>query len=139
MVAPPRRLAAACLVLSVAAAAAPDRAAIGTAADVLKGTAPAPGHYDAQLCVVVGADNANCGAVTADIGGAGIAVVRISDIVYRLQVFGDRLGVSLFHGPMQIDGFFAPYQWQGSALQFNDAEKNTRYELKLGPRRFDAP
>ena len=92
-----------------------------------------------MLCVTVGAAAANCGPVTADIGGAGQALVRVSDIAYRLEVHADQLGVSLFHGTMQIDGFFAPYQWSGNQLQFNDPEKATRYELKLGPRRFDAP
>ena len=80
----------------------------------------------------------SCGPVTADIGAAGLALVRVSDIAYRLQVIADQLGVTLFHGAMQIDGFFAPYQWSGQSLQFNDAEKGTRYEVKLGTRRFDA-
>ena len=75
--------------------------------------------------------------MTADIGGAGQALVRVSDIAYRLQVHADQLGVTLFHGTMQIDGFFAPYQWSGNNLQFSDPEKGTRYELKLGTRRFD--
>jgi hypothetical protein len=63
--------------------------------------------------------------------------VRIADIVYRLDPWGDRLGITLMHGTMQIDGFFAPYRWQGRTLLFDDPEKSTRYELKLGARRFD--
>jgi hypothetical protein len=124
---------------AVPALAATERSMVGTAGDVLKAAPPPPGHYDAVLCVAVGAAAPSCGPVTADIGGAGQALVRISDIAYRLEVRADQLGVSLFHGTMQIDGFFAPYQWNGSQLQFNDTEKATRYELKLGPRRFDGP
>ena len=126
-------------VLPAAGLAATERAEAGSASDVLKGQPPPPGHYDAVLCVTVGAAAASCGPVTADIGGTGQALVRVSDIAYRLEVRADQLGVSLFHGTMQIDGFFAPYQWNGSQLQFNDTEKATRYELKLGTRRFDGP
>ena len=138
--APWRRLAAATMALvTLSVGAAPERAMVGTAGDLLKAAAPPPGRYDAVLCVTVGAEAASCGPVTADIGGAGQALVRVSDIAYRLEVRADQLGVSLFHGTMQIDGFFAPYQWAGNQLQFSDPEKGTRYELKLGPRRFDAP
>jgi hypothetical protein len=112
--------------------------AASPAADLLKGQPPAAGQYDAVMCVSVGSAPAQCGPVTADIGSGGLALVRVSDIAYRLQVFADQLGVTLLHGTMQIDGFFAPYQWSGSTLQFSDSEKNTRYELKLGTRRFDA-
>ena len=129
-----RRLALA----GMALAAAPAPAAIGTAAGLLQGPPPPPGHYDALLCVTVGAAAASCGPVTADVS-AGQALVRVSDIAYRLQVMGDQLGVSMFHGTMQVDGFFAPYQWNTRRLQFSDPEKGTRYELQLGPRRFDAP
>lgn len=121
------------------ALAASERGMVGTAGELLKAAPPPPGHYDAVLCVTVGAAEASCGPVTADIGSAGQTLVRVADIAYRLQVFADQLGVSLFHGTMQIDGFFAPYQWNGNQLQFNDTEKATRYELKLGTRRFDGP
>jgi len=128
------------LVLAATSAlAAPERGMVGTAGDLLKAAPPPQGHYDAVLCVTVGATAASCGPATADIGSAGQALVRVSDIAYRLEVRADQLGVSLFHGMVQIDGFFAPYQWNGNQLQFNDTEKATRYELKLGPRRFDGP
>lgn len=101
------------------------------------GTPPPPaGLYDAQLCVAVAATPAQCGPVTAQIDETGQAEVRLDDIVYRLQVRGDQLGVALFHGTMQIDGFFARYQWAGTKLAFSDPEKGARYELKLGTRRF---
>jgi hypothetical protein len=130
------------LVLALAAApalGATERGMVDTAGEVLKAAPPPAGHYDAVLCVTVGTAAANCGPAKADIGSAGQALVRVSDIAFRLEVRADQLGVSLFHGTMQIDGFFAPYRWNGNQLQFDDAEKGTRYELKLGPRRFDAP
>jgi hypothetical protein len=120
------------------AMAASERGALGSASELLKGLPPPPGHYDAVMCVTVGAGPASCGPVTVDIGSAGQALVRVSDIAYRLEVYADQLGVTLFHGTMQIDGFFAPYQWSGNSLQFSDPEKGTRYEVKLGTRRFDA-
>jgi hypothetical protein len=133
-------VAVAMLVLGTAPAqAAPERAVPGPAADLLKGQPPPPGHYDAVMCVTIGQAAASCGPVTADIGGAGQALVRVSDIAYRLEVHADQLGVTLFHGTMQIDGFFAPYRWSGNQLQFADPEKGTRYEVKLGSRRFDTP
>lgn len=100
---------------------------------------PAPGLYDATLCVNAAPAPQSCGPVTADLDGDGRLYVRISDIVYRLEPWGERLGISLFHGTMQIDGFFAQYRWSGKTLQFVDAEKTTRYELSLGTRRFDSP
>jgi hypothetical protein len=115
------------------------QAAAGSAG-VLSIAAPPPaGTYDARLCVSTGSAPQHCGPVTVDLGDAGLALVRISDIAYRLEVYGGQLGVTLFHGTMQIDGFFAQYQWNGSLLRFVDQEKNTRYELKLGVRRFGSP
>ena len=121
------------------ALAASDQGSLGTAAELLKGLPPPPGHYDAVMCVTTGDAQASCGPVTADIGAAGQALLRVSDIAYRLQVHADQLGVTLFHGTMQIDGFFAPYRWAGNHLLFNDPDKGTRYEVKLGTRRFDTP
>jgi hypothetical protein len=126
-------------VLPAAGLAATERAEAGSASDVLKGQPPPPGHYDAVLCVTVGSAQPNCGPVRADIGPAGQALVRVSDIAYRLEIYADQLGVTLFHGTMQIDGFFAPYRWQPNLLQFSDPEKGTRYEVQLGARRFDTP
>ena len=136
----PRVLLACLAWTAVPALAASDRGgATGAAGDLLRGSPAPAGDYDAQMCVTVGAEATHCGPVSADIGPAGQALLRISDIAYRLELYGDRLGVSLFHGTMQIDGFFAPYRWSGLQLQFIDTEKATRYELKLGPRRFDLP
>ena len=126
-----------CAALALSAAAA--QPATGTSAPLPLAAPPAAGHYDARLCVTVNTTPQQCGPVTADLGDAGQVLVRVSDIAYRLELYGEQLGVTLFHGNMQIDGFFATYQWVGGQLQFTDPEKNTRYELKLGTRRFDSP
>lgn len=123
--------------LPFAAASAPPPAGERTGASVLSTQPPPAGIYDASLCVATAAGPANCGPVVADIDDQGRLDVRISDIVYRLEPYAEQLGITLFHGTMQIDGFFARYQWNGRTLQFSDPEKNTRYELKLGTRRFD--
>ena len=106
------------------------------AAPVLATAAPPSGVYDAQLCVAVGAAAPQCGPVVVEMGPGNFVWIQIEDVVYRLQTAEDQIGVTLFHGTMQIDGFFARYRWAGTTLQFNDVEKNTRYELKLGTRRF---
>ncbi len=102
------------------------------------GEAPAPGDFDATLCVAVAAAPPDCGPVSARVDAAGRTVVRISDIVYLLQMYGEQLGITMFHGAMQVDGFFAPYRWRGLELEFVDVEKNTRYELRLGAPRAPA-
>jgi hypothetical protein len=38
------------------------------------------------------------------------------------------------HGTMQIDEFSAAYEWAANALQFADADKQTRYEVQFGER-----
>jgi len=132
---PPPRQAAAWLLFASTAV----HAAAGAPGALPIAVQPAAGHYDARLCVTVKDAAQQCGPVTVDVGEAGQALVRVSDIAYRLEVYGEQLGVTLFHGPMQIDGFFATYQWSATQLLFTDTEKKTRYELKLGTRRFDAP
>ncbi len=128
-----------CLLLLGLAARLQAAPAAAVAPDMLSMTAPTAGYYDARLCVAVSNTPQRCGPVTVDLDDVGQLLVHISDIAYRLEVHGEQLGVTLFHGNMQIDGFFAPYQWTGSQLQFTDVEKSTRYELRLGTRRFDAP
>lgn len=125
--------------LPAIAVAAPGVPGADGAKTVLDSHPPAAGVYDASLCVLAAPAPRSCGPVTADLGADGKLYVRISDIVYRLEPYGEQLGVSLFHGTMQIDGFFAPFRWNGKMLQFVDDEKTTRYELSLGTRRFDSP
>ena len=137
--APALAVCVAAAVLPAAVQAAADRAEPGVASDVLKGQPPPAGQYDAVLCVTVGGAAPSCGPVRADIGNAGQVLVRVSDIAYRLEIYADQLGVTLFHGTMQIDGFFAPYRWHANQLQFNDTEQSTRYEVKLVTLRIDTP
>ena len=124
---------------AAAALAASEPGARGTAGALLQGAPPTAGHYDAVLCVAVGPRAADCGPVEVEVDGTGRTLVRFSDFVYRLELYGEQLGISMFHGTMQVDGFFAPYRWSAKQLQFIDSEKGARYELKLGPRRFDGP
>ena len=98
--------------------------------------APALGRYDGQFCVTVASDSAaSCGPAEVDVLRGRELRVRISDIVYRLKLNSSQVEVVLMHGTMQIDEFVALYDWAGNALQFDDAEKRTRYELRLSPRK----
>jgi hypothetical protein len=132
-----RRCRAAAVGAFVAAAQAATPGPMDALPAALSAAPPAPGAYDAELCTAVAPAPARCGPVAADVRDGGRVIVRIADIVYRLEPWDDRLGITLMHGTMQIDGFFATYRWQGRTLLFDDTEKATRYELKLGARRFD--
>jgi hypothetical protein len=108
------------------ALAAPDHA--GAAA-------PDVGRYEGLLCVATRAGvEPTCGSVDVELRSGGRMVVRVADIVYRLVLGRDQLEVATLHGPMQIDEFNAPYEWQGETLRFNDLAKAVRYEVRLGPR-----
>ena len=96
--------------------------------------APPSGRYDGRFCVTVGDAAAECGPAQVQVLRRRRLNVRISDIVYQLTLHSSQLDVVLMHGTMQIDGFFANYEWRGNALQFFDREKRTRYELHLAPR-----
>jgi hypothetical protein len=98
---------------------------------------PATGTYAARLCVTLADQPASCGPAQAHLAGHRLRV-RISDIEYRLELqprraAGDLIAL-LMHGAMQIDEFNAPYEWRGPVLQFDDADKRTRYEVQLGER-----
>ena len=106
------------------------------AASAAGANTPAPGRYDGQFCVTVASDSAaHCGPAEVDVLRDRRLRVRISDIVYRLRLHSSQVEVVLMHGTMQIDGFVAAYEWAGTALQFDDLEKRTRYELRLSPRK----
>lgn len=94
---------------------------------------PSAGRYDARLCVKLGDAQANCGPADAQVLRHNRLLVRISDIVYQLKLHSSQAEVVLMHGTMQIDGFVANYEWEGSTLAFVDADKRTRYELSLRP------
>jgi len=91
---------------------------------------PAAGRYAAQWCVAVPNAQRECGPAEAEWRTGGRARVRISDIVYILQLHTSQVDVVLKHGAMQIDGFTAIYEWDGATLRFVDADKNVRYELR---------
>lgn len=96
---------------------------------------PQDGRYDGHLCVTVAAAAANCGAVEVELNNGLQAAVRVSDITYHLWLYPSRLSAVLTHGNMQIHEFDSSYAWQGLTLQFADAAKSARYELRLGERR----
>lgn len=97
--------------------------------------APAPGRYEATLCVTTAASAPpSCGAAELDIRSASRARVRVADIVYRLHLRPAQLDVATMHGTMQIDEFSAEYEWQGDVLRFVDVDKEVKYEVKTGVR-----
>ena len=99
--------------------------------------APAAGSYDARLCVTLAAQAPSCGPAQAQLSG-GRLQVKVNDIVYRLKLQPKRehgqLEVLLMHGTMQIDEFSAAYEWAANHLQFDDADKQTHYEVQFGER-----
>lgn len=103
------------------------------AASAARGEAPPPGRYEGRWCVGVGEAAADCGPARVDVLRPRRLNVRISDIVYQLTLSSSQVDVVLMHGTMQIDGFFAQYEWDGDVLQFVDREKRTRYALTLAP------
>jgi len=108
-------------------------AAVALAA-VATAQVPAPGRYDAELCVANPAgEPARCGGAELVVESTRRAQVRVADIVYRLRLRSSQLDVQTMHGAMQIDGFGADFVWQDGALVFTDAEKNVRYEIRPVP------
>lgn len=102
---------------------------------------PPTGAYAAQWCVTPPNAEAACGPARAEWRTPRRALVRISDIVYALQLRTSQLDVTLKQGAMQIDAFSASYEWDGPTLRFVDAAKGVRYELRLDaapPRRAAA-
>ena len=97
--------------------------------------APAAGRYEGRFCVAIRSGPPDCGPVQVDLRRADQALVRVSDLLYSLTLRSGKVDVVLKHGAMQIDGFTAPYEWQGNALRFVDADKGVRYEVQLGERR----
>jgi len=94
--------------------------------------APAPGRYDATLCVSSAALAASCGPAEVDVRASGAVWVQVSDIVYRLRISPGQAVVVVTQGTMQIDEFDAGAEWSGSSLLFADADKQVRYEVQVG-------
>lgn len=109
------------------------------AASAAAAAAPAIGRYDAQLCVSLSAGAPRCGAAEVEWQRDSRARVRVNDISYRLQLHSSQVAVVLMHGAMQVDEFVAPFEWAGTTLQFADAARNARYELRLGERKVSRP
>ncbi|MET0334259.1 MAG: hypothetical protein ABW190_08290 [Rhizobacter sp.] len=94
---------------------------------------PAPGRYDARLCVTVNTQAPSCGPVQAQLGRDGSLSVRIDDIRYQLS-FEQGLAVVLtMHGNMLVSEFLSSYRWAGSTLLFGDRARGAQYELDLAP------
>ena len=110
-------------------------AAAAITSPALAAPAPEAGRYDAQLCVATGPAGPSCGPADVELRANGEARVRIADIVYRLQLNSSQVEVVLMQGTMQLDEFVASYEWVGRSLQFDDKDKNARYEVRLGARR----
>ena len=94
-----------------------------------------PGRYDAELCVATRPQAApTCGVADVEVAPDAIRV-RVADIVYKLALRRDQLDVETMHGQMQIDQFSAAYLWEGTTLVFSDADKDVRYEVRIGARK----
>jgi len=120
-----RRLACAALVLAADGAV---RAALPTGtvlAEVL------PGRHEVELCVAVGESPPGCGPAEAFADERGGIRVRVSDIVYRLDVQDGAVDVIVMHGTMQIDEFLAAGEWAGTRLKFHDRKKDARYDVRF--------
>lgn len=93
--------------------------------------------FAGQMCVrplQAAPKAADCGAVEIVKESGNQLAVRISDIVYRLQLHASHLDMVLMHGAMQIDELITAYDWQDKTLHFDDADKGMRYEIH-----FDKP
>lgn len=93
---------------------------------------PAPGRYEATLCVGTAAAPVSCGAARFELRPDGQALVRVADVVYRLHLRPAQLDVATMQGTMEIDEFSTAYEWQYGRLLFTDADKNVRYEVRIG-------
>ena len=72
----------------------------------------------AQLCVAVGEAPPDCGPARRRVQRAPARRAhRRSPLIAPASSQGD---VVLMHGTMQIDGFFASYEWDGTTLRFLD-------------------
>ncbi|MEO7336991.1 MAG: hypothetical protein ABIV63_10460 [Caldimonas sp.] len=100
--------------------------------------APAAGRYRGTLCVAASDQPRSCGPAEVDIRPGGAVDVRVSDIVYRLQVRSGKAAVIVMHGTMQIDEFNAGAEWSAESLRFADDEKRVRYEVRVEPARAPA-
>jgi hypothetical protein len=101
---------------------------------VAPAAAPAAGRYEGRLCVATAKGAPECGPAHVELRRAGLAIVRVSDMLYSLTLQSSQVDVVLKHGAMQIDGFTGVYEWKGTALHFVDAGKGVRYEVHFSER-----
>jgi len=98
-------------------------------------TTPAPGRYQATLCVSPSAAAPpTCGPVELAVRSGTRVDVQVADIVYRLHLRPAQVDVVTLHGRVTIDEFSAEYAWQDGVLSFVDADKQARYEVRPGAR-----
>jgi hypothetical protein len=105
--------------------------ATGAASAAVSAGRPAVGRHAGELCVATGPAEPSCGPAQVDLRRDGSARVRVDDLVYHLQLHSSQVEVVLMHGAMQVDEFTVPYAWIGSSLQFNDDERQVRYEVRF--------
>jgi hypothetical protein len=105
--------------------------ATGTASAAVSAGRPAVGRHAGELCVTTGPAETSCGPAQVDLRRDGSVRVRIDDLVYHLQLHSSQVEVVLMHGAMQVDEFTVPYAWVGRSLQFNDDERQARYEVRF--------
>ncbi len=106
------------------------------AASAANAAHPAPGRYDAMLCVATSASAPiSCGAAVLEVRSATRGQVRVADVVYRLHWRPKQLDVAIMQGTMQLDEFSTAYEWHDGTLSFVDTDKSVRYEVRQGKRR----
>lgn len=95
--------------------------------------APAPGHYDARMCVTLNTHTPTCGPMDARVDPDGTLTLRVDDIRYVLSFEQGLLVGITMHGNMQIAEFLSSYRWAGGTLLFGDRSRGAQYEVQLTP------
>ena len=95
---------------------------------------PDVGRHEAQLCVATLPKPPSCGPAQVELRSDGSLRLRIDDIVYTMRLHSGQVEVVVMHNVVQIDAFTAPCEWLGNTLQFNDDERNSRYEIRFNER-----
>lgn len=99
---------------------------------------PGDGLYAGELCTAAPARGLDCGAADVSLSG-GRAKVRVSDLIYDLNMEDGRVEVMLVHGRTLVDVWSAPYSWDHHFLRFIDQERRTFYRVRFAelPARAD--
>ena len=103
---------------------------IGLGGCALPQRVPGDGLYDGELCVATGTQAPNCGAAALSLSH-GRAKVRVSDVVYDLELHDGQLDVMLIHGSTLIDVFSADYFWENGVLRFIDNDRRVQYRVRF--------